>query len=177
MAEQKRTQFTMQALGLADLFNMNVGDRKVGSFRVELSAPEGPSTGGGVQAVQHVKLVPDDGTGSVIVAGSANQIEKSAELRTWEYLAELHAQRYKGASLPVDKATYQALVARMQGFFGAQGLRVVMLDAPRPLGGARAAAVAEAKPLPVATIVAVFVGVAALVAAAMFFLLRTKHGG
>jgi hypothetical protein len=173
MGEQKRTQFAMQAYGFAELFNLKVGDQKVAGFRVELSAPEGPSTGGGAQAVQHVKLVPE-GEGTVIVAGSANQVERSAEIRTYEYLADLHAQRFKGAGLPIDRATYQSLVGRMQTFFAEQSLRVVLLDAPRPLHATPATA-PRAGASPVAMI-AVFVGVAAAIAVALFLLLRAKHG-
>src|SRR4051812_8683003 len=105
MAEQKRTQFAMKALGFAELFNIKIGDQKVTGttvYRVEMSAPDGPSTGGGKQAVQHLKLVPEVEGDAVIVAGSANQLEKSAEIRTYEYLADLHAQRFKGAPIPLD---------------------------------------------------------------------------
>jgi len=176
MAEQKRTQFAMQAFGFAELFNLQLGDKPVAGHRVELSAPDGPSTGGGKQSVQHVKLVPLDGAGPVTVAGSANQLDKLAEIRSFEYLAELHAQRFKGAEIPLDKAAYQGLVARMQAFFAEQGLRVVMLEPPRPVAGAPAKAAAAASgPSPVA-MVAIFAGVAAVIAAVLFFVLRAKHG-
>lgn len=177
MAEEKRTQFAMQALGFADLFNIKVGDQKVPGYRVEMSAPDGPSTGGGKQAVQHVKLVPDGGTGAsgaVVVAGSANQLEKSAEIRTYEHLADLHAQRFKGAKLPLDKSQYTVLVARMKSFFAEQGLHIVMLDAPRPVAGSA--------PVPTAAgpgkgaMVAIFLVIAAMIAGVLFFVLKTKHG-
>ena len=174
MSDQKRTAFAMQALGFADLFNIKVGDTKVNGHRVELSAPEGPSTGGGKQSVQHVKLIAEGGA-VLAVAGSADQMEKSAEIRTYEYIAELHAQRFKGAKFPVDKVQYQVLVARMKAFFGEQGLHIVMLDAPRSIT-APTARVPKAGSSP-ATMIGIFVAVAAVIAGVLFFLLRTKHGG
>src|SRR3954462_7620670 len=119
----------MRALGFAELFHIKTADRKgagPAAYRVEMSAPDGPSTGGGKQAVQHIKLVPEVEGDAVIVAGSANQLEKSAEIRTYEYLADLHAQRFKGAAIPLDRARYGELVKRMQAFLTDQGLRVVM---------------------------------------------------
>jgi hypothetical protein len=169
MAEQKRTQFAMQALGFADVFNLKIGDQKVSGHRVELSAPDGPSTGGGKQSVQHIKLIPEGG-GTVTVAGSADQMEKKAEIRSWDYLQALHSQRFKGKTLPIDRAHYAALVKRMQLFFADQGLAVVMLEAPAMPAGAAAPARSGGSG---AMIMVVFVIVAAI-AAGLFFLLRHK---
>jgi hypothetical protein len=58
--DARRTQIAMQALDFASVFNVVIGpERLAGSpgYRVEMSAPDGPSTGGGKQALQHVKLV------------------------------------------------------------------------------------------------------------------------
>ena len=85
MAEVKHTQFAMKALGLADMFRVAIGEQPVGGsvkYRVELAAPEGTSTGGGTQAVQPLKLIPVQG-GATLVAGSANQVEGKAELRSY----------------------------------------------------------------------------------------------
>src|SRR5437016_4524093 len=98
MSDPKRTEFAMQALSLAETFNLMRADERVKgpiTYRVELSAPEGPSTAGGKQATQHVKLVPVGG-GATIVAGSANQAESWAELRSFAHLKLLHGQRFKG---------------------------------------------------------------------------------
>lgn len=142
--EEKRTQFAMQALGLAELFAIQFAGEKltVGSkprahgalsstsacYAIEIAAPEGLSTGGGKQAVQHVKLVPEQG-GSTIVIGAVNQLEKTCELRTYEYLATVHSQRFKGAELPLHREKYNDVLARMQAFFVANGLRLIMSDA------------------------------------------------
>jgi hypothetical protein len=171
MSEEKRTQFAMQALGFADLFNFKVGDQKVSGHRVELSAPEGPSTGGGKQAVQHVKLIPADESGAVIVAGSANQVEKTAELRTFEYLADLHAKRFKGAALPIDKAQYNLLIARVKAFFADQRLAVSLLDLPRS-AGTRSDVSSGSSAGMMAAVVAL---VAMVAGGVVYFLMHAKH--
>ena len=130
MAESNRTQFAMKALSLADFFNASVGQKRVSGYKVVLAAPDGPSTGGGKQALQHISLIPDAG-GMTITAGSANGVEKTAELRTWDHLAALHAQRFKGKSFPLDKVSYNELMKRMQAFFVDQRLSVVVVDAAR----------------------------------------------
>jgi hypothetical protein len=172
MPEENRTQFTMKAMSFADYFNVRVGDQKVSgpvSYRVQMAAPDGLSTGGGKQAVQHIKLVPDDGKGkAVIVAGAANQIEKTAEVRTFEHLAQLHAQRFKGQRIPLDRVQYGALVRRMQAFFAENGLQVVLVEA---------AAATEAPPASssaglVGFVIALFVAGAA---AGGWLLFRRKH--
>jgi hypothetical protein len=162
MAESDRTQFAMKALSLADFFNAKVGDRRVSGHRVALAVPHGMSTGGGAQAVQHISLIPD-GQGPTITAGAANQVDKTVELRTWEHLSQLHAQRFKGKPLPVDKVAYNELLKRMQAFFGERQLSVVLVDAarlPHQPGGSRA------------SMVVLFFAIAIAVAGAVFFLMR-----
>jgi hypothetical protein len=134
MSDPKRTAFAMQALGLAETFNiMFQAERVKGAvtYRVELSAPDGMSTAGGKQATQHVKLAPEGG-GTTIVAGSANQAEKWAELRTFEHLKLLHAQRFKGAEIPLNRVQYNELVEKLKAFFAQQGqCNVRMADMSR----------------------------------------------
>jgi hypothetical protein len=127
-----RTAFAMQALGLAETFNLMLGAERVRgavSYRVELSAPDGPSTGGGKQSTQHVKLVPESegeaaAPAGIIVAGSANQVEEWAELRTFEQLKTLHAQRFKGADIPLNRVQYNELVEKLRAFFAERGFKV-----------------------------------------------------
>src|SRR5271170_6016755 len=126
MPDGNRTQFAMQALTLADTFNVMLKQERVRgpvSYRVELSAPEGMSTAGGKQATPHVKLVPEGG-GTTVVAGSANKAENWAELRSFEHLQILHAQRYKGAEVPVNRVQYNELLGKLRSFFTDRGLQV-----------------------------------------------------
>jgi hypothetical protein len=176
MSDQKRTQFAIKAVSFAELFNTRVGGQKVRGtveYRVEMSAPDGPSTGGGLQAVQHVKLIPqatEGAAGAVIVAGWVNPFEKAAELRSYEYLSELHAQRWRGADLLLDRTGYGDLVKRMQAFFDQEGLRVVLLDSPRPAtsGGAASSSQAASR----GAFVAILVMGLLLIVGALFLFLR-----
>ena len=133
MVDKKFTMFAAQAMTLADIFKAVFADGLPGSvhYKVELSAPDGPSTGGGKLALQHVKLIPDGG-GATLVMGSANPVEKTAEIRTFPYLADMHRQRFKGASLPIDPERYKALQKQLQFFFTDQGMTVVMIDVSKP---------------------------------------------
>jgi hypothetical protein len=176
MGTQLRTEFAMKAVDMAELFKVLVGQTPVtaatageAGYQAELSAPDGMSTGGGTQAVQHIKLVSPSG-GATIVAGAANQVDRTAELRTYEHLAELHAQRYRGAALPIDRASYGELLERAQDFFPDKGLRVVLIDAAR-----RPAPAAPSKPAGGgAGMLLLFLGVISLIGGAVFFFLGRK---
>jgi hypothetical protein len=158
---ENRTQFAMKALSLADFFNAAMGQKRVSGHKVVLAAPDGPSTGGGKQALQHISLIPDAG-GATITAGSANQVEKRAELRTWEHLAALHAQRFKGKPFPVDKVAYNELLKKMQAFFTDQRLSIVVVDAAAAPQGSQSRA----------GLMVLGVAIAAATAGAVFFFLQ-----
>ncbi|HZS35704.1 MAG TPA: hypothetical protein VFF06_02710 [Polyangia bacterium] len=169
MTNPGRTQIAMQALDFATVFNVLIGKERLGgspNYRVEMSAPDGPSTAGGKQALQHIKLVPDGG-GAVTVAGSANTVEKTAELRSYEHLAQLHAARFKGAQLPLDRVRYAALVKKMQAFFGEQGMQVTLVDAPRGAQPSASAPASSSATLWIAVVI-MLAGAGAL----LYFLLR-----
>jgi hypothetical protein len=168
MSDPKRTAFAMQALGLAETFNIMLQAERVKgpvTYRVELSAPDGMSTAGGKQATQHVKLVPEGG-GTTIVAGSANPVDKTAELRTFEHLKLLHAQRFKGAEIPLNRVQYNELLEKLKSFFAQQGhCTVRMAELPRDVA-ADAPAPARATGGASGTLVMIMILVAALAAAA-----------
>jgi hypothetical protein len=136
MAEPVHTQFAMKAIDLASVFKSVVGAEPVAStsgpsFQVELSAPDGPSTGGGAQSVQHIRLVRE---GMTVVAGSIDSVQRSVELRSYAYACGLHAQRYKGAPLPISQAAYDAMLKRIRTFVASQDYAVVLKDAaPLPV--------------------------------------------
>jgi hypothetical protein len=66
-----------------------------GNYVVELLAPEGQTTGGGKQALQHIRLRPRREGYADVIAGSVNPIEKHAELRTFEHAFLVHQIRFK----------------------------------------------------------------------------------
>ena len=135
MAQMQRTLIAAQAVGLTDYFKFLVGNKhKLSTGHVaELSAPEGESTAGGKQALQHVKLVAAQG-GATIVIGHVNTVEKKAEINTYNRTQRVVGARFGNASL-IDEKEYAVLVAAMQALFTERGLIVVMLE-DRPAGAA-----------------------------------------
>ena len=128
-AKYKYTLVAHKAASLADLFASQFEKGLDGPvhFRVELAAPDGPSTAGGKQALQHIKLVPDAG-GPAIVIGSANAPRMLAEVRTFEHIAALYAQRFHGAAIPVDVTRYYELGQAAAAFFRAMGMQVTFVE-------------------------------------------------
>lgn len=171
MAVKKFTMFAAQAMGLAEMFQgvFAAGLDGPMPFKVELAAPDGPSTAGGKLALQHIKLVAQSG-GLTIVIGSANPVEKQVELRTYAYVAGQHAQRFKGAALPVDLEKYKELIKQLQFFFTDQGMTVVMVDLPKNME-APLSAPAASSPSPLLWI-ALGVGVILAIGVGAFFAMR-----
>jgi hypothetical protein len=128
--QSRYTQVAAKALALAELFDARFEHGLEGPvrFRVELSAPDGPSTAGGKHALQHIALVPAVG-GPAIVVGTANTNLQTVELRTFDHIAALYAQRFKGASIPVDVTRYQELSQAFAVFFKAMKMTVTFADA------------------------------------------------
>lgn len=178
MSDPKRTAFAMQALGLAETFNIMLQAERVKgpvTYRVELSAPDGMSTAGGKQATQHVKLVPEGG-GTTIVAGSANHAEKWAELRSFEHLKLLHAQRFKGAEIPLNRVQYNELLEKLKAFFAQQGQCTVRM-AQLASGTPPPATVAAAHTGPSGALIIAIIVLAAAAAAAgvTWFITHRPH--
>src|SRR4051794_5996562 len=185
MAEVKHTMFAGMAFGLAELFKHSVGKTRLRgdvSYSVELSAPEGESTAGGKQALQHVKLVPDGG-GPTLVIGTANAVEKLAELRTYKHVDEMHRQRFKGAPFDVQMGEYESVVEAARKFFTDYKYTVTVVDAAAPKAvpapPSRPVAAVASKPIaaagvaklpgsPLRFILTVCVTAAVVVALAMF---------
>jgi hypothetical protein len=132
--QARYTHVAAKAVTLADLFEERFSAGLDGPvlFRIHLASPDGPSTGGGKQVVQPIKLVPADG-GPTIVIGVANTIKKTVELRSYALLTEQYAQRYKGAQLPILAGAYRQLLADFTAFFQAMSLSVSTVDASRTL--------------------------------------------
>lgn len=136
MKPATKTVFAMKAFDLAEQFRISIAAAgfEGGSasaprqFRIEISAPEGDSTGGGAQAVQHVTLRPEDG-GAAIVIGYADEARRRGELRTFSYLSEQYTQRFHGEALPFSESAYRNLFDRLHSFFSGRGLAMQSVDA------------------------------------------------
>ena len=139
MPDYKYTQVAQKAASLAELFDARFEKGLDGPvhFRVALTAPDGPSTGGGKQALQHIKLIPEGG-GPAVLIGSANTTRMTAEIRTFEHVAALYAQRFHGAKAPLDVTRYYELGQGLATFFRAMRMTVTFAE----LDGAAATALA-----------------------------------
>lgn len=113
--EALRTRVANQAASLAETvtegfeeFHMGAGD-----YVVELSVPEGPSTGGGAQARQNIRLVPRRKGYAMVIAGTVDPVLSTAELRTFEHVAVLHELRYK-QPLEISGEEYDDFLAKAE---------------------------------------------------------------
>jgi hypothetical protein len=128
--EYKYTQVAAKAVSLAELFDARFEKGLDGPvrFKVVLSAPDGPSTAGGKQALQHIKLVPEGGGGLAVIIGSANTTRMVAEIRTYEHIASLYGQRFRGARIPVDVTRYYELGQGLATFFRAMRMQATFAE-------------------------------------------------
>jgi hypothetical protein len=129
-----QTQFSVQATDLAETFRTTVGRVKVGphGFVPDMTAPDGPSTGGGVQAMQHLRLIPPQSNMPTLVVGHLNQRDGTAELRTLEYVDAISRERFKQGA-PLDPGQYAHFLQSAQTFLGACGLQVTYAGPPADL--------------------------------------------
>jgi len=129
-----QTQFSVQATDLAESFRSTVGRLRVGpyAYAPDMTAPEGPSTGGGVQAMQHLRLVPPQTNMPTLVVGHVNPRERVAQLRTLEHVDAICRERFK-LGAPLDAAQYQTFLQSAQGFLAACGMRVTFETPPSDL--------------------------------------------
>ncbi|MDP9037256.1 MAG: hypothetical protein M3O50_20855 [Myxococcota bacterium] len=125
-----QTRHAIEACDLAAAFNEALKKLTLapGDYVVELTAPVGPSTAGGVQAMQHLRLVPGRAGHPTLVAGHANHAEAKAELRTYEHLDAVHRQRFKKALL-LDRAQYNDFFNLAKQVFTMMRLEVAVVDA------------------------------------------------
>jgi hypothetical protein len=99
-----------------------------GDYAPELTEPEGPSTSGGVQAMQHLRLVSVQPSRPTLVVGNANHAAGTAELRTYDYLDSAHRERF-GKPLDLDRAQYDAFIGFAKLIFRSLHLETSVVDA------------------------------------------------
>ena len=129
-----RTQFSLKATDLAATFGAAFGKSRLmpGQYAPELTAPEDVSTGGGVRALQRLRLVPQQAGFPTLVIGGVNQKEGTAELRGFDQVGAIHQQRFK-RPLPLDRAQYDQLLKMFYDFLGVMRLKVTVNNAPPDL--------------------------------------------
>lgn len=132
--EALRTQVANQAASLAETvtegfedFHMGAGD-----YVVELSVPEGPSTGGGAQARQHLRLVPRRRGYSVVIAGTVDPVTSTAEMRTFDHVAILHEIRFE-RPLEINAEEYDQFLRKADVIMNLARIRVTRVPPPPDL--------------------------------------------
>jgi hypothetical protein len=103
-----RTRFAIEANDLADALNAALGTIRLrpAGYKPELTKPEGLSTGGGIAAMQHLRLVPQLEGKRTLVVGHANGPTKTAELRSFDNLDALHRKQFN-EPVELDRKDYE----------------------------------------------------------------------
>lgn len=129
-----QTQHALQASELASAINDALKKARIapGDYAPELTAPQGPSTAGGVQAMQHLRLVAGQAGHPTLVVGHANHAEGKAELRSYEYVDAAHRQRFH-RPLGLDRRGYDDFLGLAKQMFGALGLQTAIVGPPPDL--------------------------------------------
>ncbi len=138
---QLQTHHAIQATDLAAAMNDAMKKVRIapGDYAPELMAPQGPSTAGGVLAMQHLRLVPGQAGEPTLVVGHANHAEGKAELRTFDYVDAVYRQRFR-RPLVLDRAAYDAFLALAEQLFVALHLKTTVVGPPadsQPTEGSR----------------------------------------
>jgi translation initiation factor IF-2 len=132
--EALRTRVANQAASLAETvnegfegFHMGAGD-----YVVDLAVPEGPSTAGGAQARQHLRLVPRRKGYSIVIAGIVDPVTSTAELRTFEHVAILHELRFN-LPLEISEEEYTDFLAKADVVLNLARVKGTRVPAPPEL--------------------------------------------
>jgi hypothetical protein len=118
------TQFAAHANTIAETFRAAFSKTQLGDCLIEMSAPE-ESTRGGHFGLQHVML--RNKSGMAIVAASVQAKDKKAELRSYDVVAKLHAERFKRPPT-FTEADYNTFLGRATPVFTAFGLQVTTVS-------------------------------------------------
>lgn len=110
------TMTALEGLDAAELVNAAFARRTIGKQtprRVEVIAPDGPSTAGGKRARQAIRLVPAQGEGSPVMCGFLDVGQKVVELRSYETLCHQYEARF-GARCDITQDEYAGLCRDLQ---------------------------------------------------------------
>jgi hypothetical protein len=167
-----QTEFSVLANDLAENFRNSVGKLRIGpsGYTPDMTAPEGPSTGGGVQSMQHVRLLPPEPSMPTLVVGHLDQRQRTAELRTFDHVDAICRERFKQGA-PFESAQYEALLESMQEFLTACGMTVRRAGPPQKASPAEGQSIVptQANAMLLMTVAAAVVLVGILAAALVWF--------
>jgi hypothetical protein len=138
----KVTAGAQRALGLAEVVNKVFKTERVRStapghegYRLEMTAPKGPSTSEAAGAKDELRLIPVNpppsatpGASAPILIASADPNLSQVEVHSYEALAARHGRHFVGEALPLDPADYAALKKKVEAFFYQQGITTVEVN-------------------------------------------------
>jgi hypothetical protein len=129
-----RTRLARKFVDLADSVTDAFRDFTIGggAWGVELTAPEGMSTGGGKQALQHLRLRPRRRGHDVLVGGSVDQVAGSAALRTYEHVAIAHYVRFR-RNLDISGQEWEQFLRKAEVVLEGAGLTTTRTAPPPDL--------------------------------------------
>lgn len=94
--EQLRTRMARKFTTLADEVTEDFAEFRIGAgaWHVELTAPEGMSTGGGKRSMQHLRLKPKRQGHAILVGGVVDGVSQEADLRDYDHMMLLYRARF-----------------------------------------------------------------------------------
>jgi hypothetical protein len=90
------------------------------------------STGGGKQALQHIRLRPRRQGAAMLVAGTVNQVERRAELRDFDHLAIMYEVRFRN-TLELTSPAWEEFLRKAEVVLNAAGIQSMRTPPPRDL--------------------------------------------
>ena len=135
-----KTKLARKFTSFADDLNERLVDFRIGAawWSVELTAPEGMSTAGGKQALQHLRLRPRRPGFTDFVGGSVDAGGKYAELRDYEYVCIVHALRFANQPLALSEAEWEQLLRRLEVELAGMEVATHRVSAPKEVRAERA---------------------------------------
>jgi hypothetical protein len=114
------TMTAREGLNAAEMVNATLARKTVGKAtprRVEVAAPDGPSTSGGKRARQTIRLVPATGAGAPVMCGFLDVGQKAVELRGYANVSRQFKERF-GNNLDITLEEYNTLLKDLEATFG-----------------------------------------------------------
>jgi hypothetical protein len=132
--EQLRTRLARKFTTLADVVTEGFDEFSIGAgwWVVELTAPEGMSTGGGKQVLQHLRLRPTRQGHAVLVGGVVNAVTKTAELRDHTHMDMIYRARF-GRPLEITAAEWEQFLRKAEVVLHQEQIRTARVAAPRDI--------------------------------------------
>jgi translation initiation factor IF-2 len=115
------TMTAREGLDAAELVNAAFARKTIGAVtprRVEVIAPDGPSTAGGKRARQTIRLVPARGEGAPVMCGFLDVGRRLVELRSHTMVAQQYQERF-GKRFDVTPQEYAGLCKDLEATLSA----------------------------------------------------------